>query len=136
MNFSKDKEDILPLEGYYAIHWFRNILILNAPQPLTLFGIDGGSTPASYQFSPCYFYKRKTYPHKTFWILVLNLFPLSREILKPNQLQILTYWTRTNTTPQEKWFFWSKLYKIELIIHSLIEMLELPDFAHMRKPTI
>ena len=39
--------------------------------------------------------------------------------------------TSTKTTPQKKWFFWSNRYKIEVVITSLIEMLELPNFGHM-----
>ena len=33
--------------------------------------------------------------------------------------------------PSKKWFFWSKPYKIEVMITSAIEMLELPNFGHM-----
>ena len=33
---------------------------------------------------------------------------------------------------QKKWFFWSVPYKIEIIMTSVIEMLELPNFGHMR----
>ena len=32
---------------------------------------------------------------------------------------------------QKKWFFWSIPYKIEIIMTSVIEMLELPNFGHM-----
>ena len=38
--------------------------------------------------------------------------------------------------PSKKCFFWSNLYKIEVMITSFIEMLELPNFGHMTKPTI
>ena len=31
----------------------------------------------------------------------------------------------------KKWFFWSNPYKIEIVITSLIEMLELPNFRQM-----
>ena len=31
----------------------------------------------------------------------------------------------------KKWFFWSNPYKIEVMIASLIEMLELPNFGHI-----
>ena len=33
--------------------------------------------------------------------------------------------------PSKKWFFWSNRHKIEVMITSLIEMLELPNFGHM-----
>ena len=45
------------------------------------------------------------------------------EILR---LYVLSYWTST----LEKLFFWSNLYKTEVIITSLIEMLVLPNFSH------
>ena len=37
---------------------------------------------------------------------------------------------------QKNWFFWSNPYKIEVMITSLIEMLELPNFGHMATCTI
>ena len=37
----------------------------------------------------------------------------------------------SKTTPQEKWFFLSNPYKIEVMITSPIEMLELPNYDHM-----
>ena len=36
-----------------------------------------------------------------------------------------------NVTLQRNWFFWSNSYKIEVVITSLIEMSELPNFVHM-----
>ena len=38
--------------------------------------------------------------------------------------------------PSKKQFFWSKPYKIETVITSLTEMLELPKFGHMTTSTI
>ena len=38
--------------------------------------------------------------------------------------------------PSKKWFFWSNPYKIKVMITSLIEMLELPNFSHMTASTI
>ena len=46
------------------------------------------------------------------------------------------YWTWTKTTGQKKRFFWSNPYKIEVVITSLIEMLQLPDFGHTNTSTI
>ena len=40
-----------------------------------------------------------------------------------------SYWTWTKTTPQKKCFFWSNLYKIVIMITSLIEMLQWPKKA-------
>ena len=44
--------------------------------------------------------------------------------------------TWTKTTPQKKRFFWSNPYKIEVMITSLLEILELPNFGHMTRFTI
>ena len=33
--------------------------------------------------------------------------------------------------PSKKCFFWSNPYKIEVMVTSLIEMLDLPNFGHM-----
>ena len=38
--------------------------------------------------------------------------------------------------PSKKWFFWSSPYKIEVVITSLIQMLELSNFGHMTTSTI
>ena len=38
--------------------------------------------------------------------------------------------------PSKNWFFWSNPYKLEIIITSLIEMPELPNFDHMTKYTV
>ena len=38
--------------------------------------------------------------------------------------------------PSEKFFFWSNPYEIEVMITSLIEMLELPNFGHMTPSTV
>ena len=46
------------------------------------------------------------------------------------------YWTWTKTTPQKRRFFWSNPYNIEVVITSLIEMLQLPNFGHMNTSTI
>ena len=46
------------------------------------------------------------------------------------------YWTSTRTTTQKKQFFWSNPYKLEVVITSLIKMLEWPNFGHMNKSTI
>ena len=35
------------------------------------------------------------------------------------------------TAPLKKLFFWSNYYKIEVMITTLIEMLELPNFHYM-----
>ena len=47
----------------------------------------------------------------------------------PSASPKLLVWIKT--FPQNKWFFWSNLYKTEVMIISLIEMLELPNFSHI-----
>ena len=37
--------------------------------------------------------------------------------------------------PSKKWFFWSNTYKIEVVVTSLTEILELPNFRHMNTST-
>ena len=54
----------------------------------------------------------------------LYLFPVSN------------YRTWTKTTPQKKQFFWSDPYKIEVMIISLTEMLELTNFGCRTTSTI
>ena len=46
------------------------------------------------------------------------------------------HWTWTKTTPRRKRLFWSNPYKIEVVITSLIEMPQLPNFGHMNTSTI
>ena len=41
-----------------------------------------------------------------------------------------------NVTPPKKWFLWSNPYKIKIMINSLVEMIELPNFGHMTTSTI
>ena len=68
---------------------------------------------------------------KTLWLLVLNLLPHWCKIASLYLVPVRNYWTWTKITPQKKQFFWSKQYKIEVMITSLIEMLQLPNFAHI-----
>ena len=74
--------------------------------------------------------------HKTFWILVLTLLPHCCKIWSPYVVPVPNYWTWTKATLQKKLFFCSNSYEIEVMITSLIEMLELPNFGHMTKSTI
>ena len=73
---------------------------------------------------------------KTFWLLVWTLLPHWCNIASSDLESVPNYWTWTKTTSQKKWFFWSNPYKIEVMITSLLEMLELPNFGHMTTPTI
>ena len=73
---------------------------------------------------------------ETFWLLVLILLPHWCKISRPYLLPVPNYWTWTKTTPQKKCSFWSNPYKIEVMITSLIEMLEWPNFDHMTSSTV
>ena len=47
-------------------------------------------------------------------------------------MPIPNYWTWARSTLQKNRFYWSNLYEIKVIITSLIVMLELPNFGHMK----
>ena len=51
-------------------------------------------------------------------------------------MPVPNYRTWAKTTRQQKRFFWSSPYKIEVMITSLTEMLELPNFVHMTTFTL
>ena len=51
-------------------------------------------------------------------------------------MPVPSYQILTKTTPQKKWFFWSDPYKIDVMITSLIEVLELPNFGPMTTSTM
>ena len=53
------------------------------------------------------------------------------KISRPCLMSTPIYWAWTKTIPQKKQFFWSSPHKIEVIITSLTEKLELPYFAYM-----
>ena len=73
---------------------------------------------------------------KTFWLLDLALLEHWRKISNLYLVPVPNYWTSTKTTSQKKRFFWSNPFKIEVVISSIIEMLELPNFGHMNKSII
>ena len=60
----------------------------------------------------------------------------SLKLLNLNVMPVSNYWTWTKTTPQKKRFSWSNPYKIEVMLTSLIEILELPNFGHMTTITL
>ena len=68
---------------------------------------------------------------KTFWFLVLTLLTDWCKISSLYLELVPNYWTWTKITPQKKRCFWSNSYKFEVLITSLIQMPELPNFGHM-----
>ena len=73
---------------------------------------------------------------KTFWILVLTIFPHWCKISSLYLVPVPNYWTWTKTTPQTKPFSRSNPYKIQVVITSLREMLQLPHFGHLNTSTV
>ena len=51
-------------------------------------------------------------------------------------MSVPNYETLTKTASQKKCFFRSNPYEIEVMVTSVIEMLELPNFGHMATSTI
>ena len=60
---------------------------------------------------------------KNFLTFSFNHFA-TRRISRSYLVPVPNYWTWIKTTPQKKWFFWSNPYKIDVMITSLIEILE------------
>ena len=75
--------------------------------------------------------------HLPFWLCsfaIVSSYCFTSEIQKfITHLNPITW---TKTTPQKKRFFWSNPYKMEVMITSLLEILELPNFGHMTRFTI
>ena len=90
----------------------------------------------SLQAFPLSLLQRKELLHKSFWSLVLTLFPHWCIISRPYRVPVPNYLCWTNNIPQKNWSFWSNLYIIKVMITSLIEMLELPNFGLMVTSTI
>ena len=67
---------------------------------------------------------------KTFLLSFLTLWPHWCKISRPKlvPVQIIELEARA---PLKKSFFWSNSWNIEIMITSLVEMLELPNFGHM-----
>ena len=73
---------------------------------------------------------------KTLWLLVLTLLPHLCKISSLYLTPVPNYWTWTKTTSLKKQFFWLNSNKIEVVVTSLIEMLQLPNFGHRNTSTI
>ena len=70
------------------------------------------------------------------FLTLLTLLPHWCKISNSYLMPVPNYWSWTKTTPQKKQFFWSNPYKIEVMITSFTEMLELPNFGHMTTFTL
>ena len=103
---------------------------------LTLFRMTRRKIPSTTNFFPLTSINVRMTPPKTFWLLVLTLLSLWCKILSSYLASVPNYRNWTKTTTQKKRFFWSNLYKLEVMINSFIEMLELPNFVHMSTSTL
>ena len=105
---------------------------------VTLLRMGGGKAPPPppTSFSPVTSTKVRELAPKTFWLLVLTLLPHWWKISSSRLEPVPNSWTWTRTTLQKKRFFWSDPYKIEVMMISLTEMLELPNFGHMTTSTL
>ena len=68
---------------------------------------------------------------KQFGLLVLTLLTDWCKISSLYLVLVQNYWTWTLDHLSKKAFFWSNPYKIEVMITSLIQMLQLLNFGHM-----
>ena len=90
----------------------------------------------SLQVFPLSLLQRMELLHKSFWSIVLTLFPYWCIISRPYRVPVPNYISWTKNIPQKNWSFWSNLYIIKVMITSLTEMLELPNFGLMVTYTI
>ena len=72
---------------------------------------------------------------RTLCLLVSTLLLDMRKNIKAIPSASLKLFNLTKSSPQN-WFFWSNPYKIEIMITSLIETLDLPNFGHLTRSTI
>ena len=73
---------------------------------------------------------------KNIWLLVLLLLSHWGKISRPLIVPVPNYWIWTKTNSQKIGVFLLNLYNIEVMITSLIEMLELSNFGHMTTCTV
>ena len=102
-------------------------------------GRGGGAKKAPYQFFPVTSINVGISP-QIFLTFSFNpkgkRLPNWSRISKSYLVPVPNYWTWMKTIPLKRWFFWWNPYKVEVMITSVIEMLELPDFCHMTTSTI
>ena len=97
----------------------------------------GEKSPPPTSFFPCNFYKRrKELSRKTFWLLVLTIFTLWCKLSRPCLVPVPNYWTWTKHISQKIIDYRSNLYKIVVLITTVIEMLELRNFGHLTTSTV
>ena len=105
---------------------------------LTLFkngGRGGRAKKLLLPIFPVKFLQMQQLPVKTFCILISTFLPHLRKSWRPLLVPVPNYWTSTKSSLHRNWFFWANPYKIEVMITSLIEMLDLSNFGHMTTST-
>ena len=103
---------------------------------LTLFRMRGGSAirPPTTS-SPVTFAKVGISP-KNFWLLISTLLTHLCKISRPYVSASPKLLNLNQEHPSKNVFFWSNPYKIEIMLTSLIEILELLNFGHMTLSTV
>ena len=107
-----------------TLRWFflPTLLQIKSPWPYSRWC---QKDPSPYQFFTCHFYKRSFNPFVTLAQNYKVIPTASPKLLNLNQ-----------DHPSKKLVSWSNPYKIDVMITSLIEMLELPNLGHMTTSTI
>ena len=119
--------------------YFKNLIILNILKEKLVISCLLGS----FYLNPLHYGGGKKHPtsfsHVTFKnvgisplnFLTINCFVKLCKILRTYLVAISNYWTCAPFKKFKK-VFWSNLYEIKVMITSLIVMLELPNFGHMK----
>ena len=94
----------------------------------------GGQKSPFLSVFPLYFLQTLESAPKIFRLLVLTLLPHCHRVAARASPKLVNLEPRSLLT--KLLFFLSNPYKIEVVITSLIEMLELPNFGHMIASTI
>ena len=90
----------------------------------------GGRQKGSLQVFPMQLLQTQEIALKIFGLLVLTVSPQCCRYSRPYPVPLLNYWTWNKITSQKKSFLWRNLYKIEVMITSFLEILELTYFGH------
>ena len=97
---------------------------------MEIYCLGGKFSPAQIQFSNVKSTNEGNSP-KNFLTFCFKHFAWECNISRPYLVLVPIYWTWTKSIPQKKLFFWSNSYKLEFMITSLKEILELPNFGHV-----
>ena len=110
----------------YLIEFLHNVSLDNKLMSAAFYLIQDGGVSFSSLTSP-----NVRLAPKTFWLLVSTILRRWCKISSSYLIPVSNYWTWTKTTPQNKPFFWSNPYKIGVMITSLTQMFEVPNFGHL-----